>query len=73
MIITSSEKLEINKIYTEKEINNKIFEYLGIGYKTYIFYVVREVTEKEYWNYVNSIYFPNKVFALTFFYEISMD
>lgn len=74
MIITTPFKMDIGKVYTEKELNGMPFEMMEETYLTYRFLVIRETTHKEYRDYIETVYDdPENVIDWNFFYEISMD
>lgn len=73
MIITSPIKLQINKNYSEKDLDNLPFEYLDKIYYHYTFHVMKETNEKEFIEYCNQFYEENSIISRDFFYEISMD
>jgi hypothetical protein len=73
MIITCPFELEVNKVYTEKELPTR-FEMFGKYYYKFRFFVLRITTLEEYRKYVEKIYSnPDEIGNHEFFYEISMD
>ena len=74
-IITSSIKLEVGKVYTEKEIGEYEFMVYEEIYKSFRFLVTREATLEEYKNQVILDGYPHLelVICSDFYYEVSMD
>ncbi len=74
MIITSPVSLEVGKVYTEKEYDNRPFELYHRTYWKYRFLVMREATLEEYrWEITREYADPDSIINREFFYEISMD
>ena len=76
MIITCTNKLQVGKVYTEKNIpGNPTFDIENIRYYTYSFLVMKEVSKKDYINFLIENYgddIENFIYH-NYYYEISMD
>lgn len=75
MIITSVEKLEIGKIYSQKELECP-FETPEGNYEKYKFLVIRETTLEEYRKYLEETYsqiIVNQIINYEYFYEVHSD
>jgi hypothetical protein len=75
MIITSGLKLDIGRIYTEKDHAFAPFEVDGKVYMKYTFLVLRIATQQEYFNHIKEEYnaLPHETLDWGNYYEISTD
>lgn len=75
MIITSMEKLEIGKIYTQEELQSPFETPEGI-HQCYAFLVIREATLEEYREELNKTYpkiIAKQIVNYNYFYQIHSD